>query len=67
MIRKSSFGTDGITDFSFRIAPTLAQIQAKCQLLQLTKGQHIASNNVYEMLISEVGAPWRWLICNPAP
>lgn len=61
MIRKSSFSADGITDFWFRIAPTLAEIQAKCQLLQLLKGQHIASNDFYEMLISKLEAPWRWL------
>ena len=53
MIRKSSFSAHGTTDFSFRIAPNLAQIQAKCQLLQLMKGQHIVSNNFYEMLISD--------------
>lgn len=61
MIRKSSLSADGTTDFSFRIAHTLAQIQAKCQLLQLMKGQHIALNNFHEMLISKLEAPWRWL------
>lgn len=59
MLRASSFSADGITDFSFRIAPTLAQVQAKCQLLQLMKGQWIASKNFYEMFISKLEAWWR--------
>lgn len=69
MIRKSSFSADGITDFSFRIAPNLAQIQAKCQLLQLMKGQHIVSDNFHEMFIShwKLYGDMKTVIGNPAP